>query len=153
MSIFIIDLERPCFDHGRLQSLAPEGYALVGRPGVSSRCVGLHRLVYCEYAGCTLDSIAGYVVRHRCDNPRCIEPTHLLLGTKADNNRDRAERGRSAKIVPSRHALTREQALTIQGRYNPKRDRVNGVAALAREFGVDTNVIYRIVKGEHPCLF
>lgn len=143
----ILDLEMPCVDHGRVLSLAPEGYALVSRPGKRSRCVGLHRLVYVQHAGLALSDIDGAVVRHRCDNPRCIEPTHLLLGTKADNNKDRAERGRSAKVVPSRQALNKHEVAVICARYTPKRCKVNGVTALAREFCVDTNVIYRVVKG------
>lgn len=152
MSIMIYDLELPCKDHGKTCSLSPDGYALVSIPGVKSRCVGLHRLVYAQSRSLTLADIGGQVVRHRCDNTRCIEPSHLLLGTIADNNKDRAERSRSAKVVPSRHALTKQQAQCIQARYNPKRDKVNGVTALSREYGVDANVIYRIVKGTHACL-
>ncbi len=39
---------------------------------------------------------AGMVVCHRCDNPPCCALDHLFIGTKADNNRDRKEKGRSA---------------------------------------------------------
>jgi len=35
------------------------------------------------------------VVRHKCDNPPCCNPTHLCIGTQAENVRDREERGRS----------------------------------------------------------
>jgi hypothetical protein len=138
-----------CKDHGRVKSLSPEGYALVGIPGVRSRCTRLHRLVYAETAGVALAELHGLVVRHKCDNPRCIEPTHLELGTLADNNKDRAERGRSAKHVPSRQRLSAEDVAAIQARYNPRRDPVDGVTALARFYGVDTNVIYRCVGGEY----
>lgn len=39
----------------------------------------------------------GLNVLHRCDNPPCIRPSHLFLGTKADNNADMAKKGRSTK--------------------------------------------------------
>jgi hypothetical protein len=35
----------------------------------------------------------GQLVRHSCDTPLCMNPLHLLLGTDADNGRDRTERG------------------------------------------------------------
>jgi len=38
----------------------------------------------------------GFIVRHTCDNPPCIDEGHLLPGTHADNAADRAERNRSA---------------------------------------------------------
>jgi hypothetical protein len=36
----------------------------------------------------------GKLIRHTCDNPPCVLPSHLILGTDADNNRDMMERGR-----------------------------------------------------------
>jgi hypothetical protein len=40
---------------------------------------------------------AGMCVLHRCDNRRCVEPSHLFLGTIADNNADKVAKGRQAK--------------------------------------------------------
>lgn len=143
-TIRIIDLELPCKDHGRTRSLAPEGYALVSYQG---RTQAMHRLTWAASTGVTIGDLKGVVVRHKCDNPRCIEPTHLESGSRADNNRDRAERGRSAKRVPSRQSLTDAQVLAIRGRY-VRYSRQHGSPALAREYGVDPSYIHRIITGE-----
>jgi hypothetical protein len=66
----------------------PKGY---GRISVSGRQDGTHRVAYRLAHGEIPD---GLVVRHRCDNPPCINPAHLEVGTPADNSRDMVERGR-----------------------------------------------------------
>lgn len=56
----------------------------------------VHRIVYQLSTG---ESIDGLVVRHKCDNPRCINPDHLEVGTVIDNVQDRNERGRTHSHV------------------------------------------------------
>lgn len=53
-----------------------------------------HRVVYEHYAG---PIPTGLELRHKCDNPPCVNPEHLEPGTHAQNMQDMAERGRARR--------------------------------------------------------
>lgn len=55
----------------------------------------VHRIIM-ELSGV---NTTGLVVRHRCDNIRCINPKHLLVGTPTDNMRDRVKRDRCYRVI------------------------------------------------------
>lgn len=87
----------------------------------------------------------GLYVLHRCDNPPCVNPAHLLLGTAADNAADRDSKGRGNRGERNGHAkLTDTQAAEIRRRQRAG-ERRNRLAA---EFGVSGAAVTRIAKGE-----
>jgi len=106
-----------------------------------------HRVAYVEEKGIDLKDIDGLVVRHKCDNPACINPNHLELGTQKDNLRDMAERGRSTRGEAGHFAkLTADQVEDIRSRY-AFRCSVNGGRVLAAEYSVSEATISMLVRG------
>jgi hypothetical protein len=82
------------------------------------------------------------LVRHDCDNPSCVNPAHLRLGTHFDNVRDRDTRGRTA--IGSRHGRAKvdEQIVRdIRSRVAAGESR----SAMAREFGISLSSASNIV--------
>ena len=76
------------------------GYG-VFRPTKDSGAVKAHRFAWSEANG---EIPSGQVVRHKCDNPPCCNPNHLVLGTQADNVADMHERNRreyQSRLTPA----------------------------------------------------
>lgn len=83
-------MKTPCIEHS--QGGLKQVYGIKKINGIS---YGMHRLAYCSHTGSSLEDLKGLVVRHKCDNRRCINPEHLEVGTQKDNCADRSSRGRS----------------------------------------------------------
>ncbi len=77
------------------------------------------------------------LVCHSCDNPTCVNPGHLFLGTPADNAQDRDRKGR--RLIK----LTLNDAVAIRARLAAGETG----ASLAREFGVSYSQITHIRNG------
>lgn len=86
-------------------------------------------------------------VLHKCDNRRCCNPHHFMIGSYADNQRDAYQKRRREQPKGEKHVnakLTNEQANQIRQRYAAGEYQV----PLAKEFGVSQRVISLIVRGE-----
>lgn len=87
------------------------------------------------------------VLCHECDNPKCVRPGHLFVGTQADNVKDRDAKGRGATKERSPHCkLGEKQREAIRQEYR-RGSREHGVVALSVKFGVGPSTISRIVAG------
>lgn len=87
----------------------------------------------------------GMVVRHKCDNPRCINKEHLELGTRSQNAQDSIKRGRFK--YPPIHRGANHPASKIDDdivRYM-RRSGKNGYQ-LAREFSLNPTTVYDIIN-------
>lgn len=118
----------------------PKGY---GAFSFNGRQRLAHRIAYQLYVGEIPD---GLFVCHHCDNPRCINPSHLFLGTVSDNNRDRGNKGRGKDQYGEKHCcskLTSAQVIEIRAKYSEGTTQVN----LAKEFGVGQAAISKIICG------
>lgn len=131
-----------CIEHTQKSS---SGY---GRSTYKCKPTTLHRIVYVKHNNLSLEDIDGEVVRHTCDNPRCINPKHLVRGTQKDNMRDMQERGRQFNqygVANHNSKLTMEDVAYIRENYKP-RCKMFGGAALARRFGLHPKSISPIIR-------
>ena len=118
----------------------PAGYGCV-RP--NGKTLLAHRLAYEAEHG--VGSASGLFVRHRCDTPACVNPSHLEIGTPAQNSRDAVDRGRMARGETVGGArLTEADVRAIRAAYVPHSRDANQ-RALARRYGVDQGTITQLL--------
>ena len=88
----------------------------------------------------------GLNVLHKCDNPPCVRPDHLFLGTRLDNARDREQKGRGNQPRGERNAqakLTNVDIVAIRSLQGTLTQ-----VQIAERFGVTQTTIGNILRGE-----
>lgn len=111
-----------------------------------------HRLAYEYHYGNPPGSM---FVCHKCDNPQCVNPHHLFLGTPKENSQDMSRKGRSMKgkhnpkLVRPGEAnpaatITETQAMDI---YMECLGSSNSTYKIAKKFAVSPGIVQRIAKG------
>jgi rRNA maturation protein Nop10 len=133
---YVIDQQTGCWNV--TGKTTPQGYKPIcrRRNGVT-RTLYAHRLMYEHHNGVTLQS--SDVVCHSCDNPRCVNPAHLWVGSDKDNAIDTARKGRNTA------EMTREQALYV---IKKKAWAPGEFQLLASAFGVGYEAVGSAARGE-----
>lgn len=102
----------------------------------------VHRYIYEECFGFIPK---GLIVRHKCDNPACINPEHLELGTQKDNVSDMLIRGRcNPKHGEDNNfvKLTKDQVLEIRNQYKEGKTQYQ----IAKDFKISQGHVSDIVN-------
>ena len=138
-----------CVDHGCKGYGLGYATAWIKLPcGTKKKPTTKHRKVYYEATG-----ELPQVVRHKCDNPRCININHLVGGTQKDNMADMKKRNRSGDrrnfgAANGRTKLNPCDVAAIRKSYI-RGSRTHGLSTLAKQFSISTSQVRRIVKGVH----
>ena len=131
-----------CIDHGKKGNKAGYRSVYVGGGKANPKFDLAHRVALAKELGRAL--LPGEVARHTCDNPRCVNPKHLVVGSHTDNMQDCKVRGRLAdKERHSQAKLTADDVAAIRGSYTGKRGEQT---ELARLFGVSPQLVSLIVR-------
>ncbi|HEY6731901.1 MAG TPA: HNH endonuclease signature motif containing protein [Solirubrobacterales bacterium] len=82
-------------------------------------------------------------VLHRCDNPPCVNPRHLFLGSQRDNNADKVAKGRQPRGESHPHSrLTEHDVRAIRDRARRGERRL----LIAESFGISDTHVYAIIN-------
>jgi HNH endonuclease len=121
-------------------SKTSEGY---GRIKICQKELVAHRVSYAIYKG---KIPKGLVIRHKCDNPNCVNPEHLLTGTHGDNMQDKVERNRQARgAANGKSKLNETQVREIR----TLRDLGWTLQKIGDTYGVTKQSVRDIIIGKH----
>jgi len=118
-----------------------QGY---GHFSVSNHTIRAHRWIYSLIHGAIEE---GLVVRHKCDNPTCVNPMHLEVGSHAENCADMHQRGRNADRKGEKHPMasfTAEDVLDIR----LKRELGWSLTEIGKLYGKSEKLIGKITRRE-----
>jgi hypothetical protein len=123
------------------------GYGVINSGGRGGKLVRASRLSYEIHHGSFDPALA---VCHTCDNPPCVNPAHLFLGTAKDNTADMVRKGRASGGSPPgeqhpRAKLTFAKAAEIRRIYAAGGI---GMGRLAVQYGVSKRTVLNIVQGK-----
>lgn len=121
--------------------LSQTGYGFIQQGGKGSTNVYAHRLSYRMHKGEIPD---GMVVMHLCDNPSCVNPNHLQLGSQSQNILDAFAKGRKHAVPPHRFGEAHGASKLKEADVLLIRDSQESSVVLMQRYGVSKSTINRI---------
>ena len=121
---------RVCTSHRRIN-----GYPYFIREGKRQF---VSRYIFDKYRG---EIPKGLLVLHLCDNPGCVNPAHLYIGTNQDNTNDMIARGRAGDARGEKNGNAKLKEQQVKEIRSNKKD---SQAVLGRKYGVHRNTIFDI---------
>lgn len=96
------------------------------------------------------DVPTGHFILHSCDNPSCVNPSHLCLGTPRDNTQDAMRKGRMKNYFKNGFNSRRGRGPVKLNDEAVRAIRASGSTSglLASHYGVDRSLIQRIRNGK-----
>ncbi len=124
---------------------AKMGYAsvYVGRSRTGGRNAGGHRLAWAALHGAVP---AGMCVCHRCDQPSCVNPDHLFLGSHRDNTRDMIRKGRKPVLCGEKSPTAVRTESTVREVLRSHRGG-EGPTSIARRMGMTLHAAKALIYG------
>ncbi len=162
---YVVDSKTGCWEW--VKGKFTLGYGAIS---VNGKTMKAHRVSYIIKYGEILD---GRLVCHKCDNPSCVNPDHLFLGSTKDNTRDMMAKGRSGVITHRSYAgdqnpffnkkhsiYTKEKIADIHRGEGSCKAKLNddkvkyilenqelGMNALGRMLGVSAASVWQVIHG------
>lgn len=84
-------------------------------------------------------------VCHKCDNPRCVNPDHMFLGSNSDNVRDKVQKGRQFSKLKE-HEVIEIRRLHVPAGEGHQTIKENSSTDLARKFGITPSNVNAIIQ-------
>jgi len=144
LSKFTIGEDDDCWNwNGRLDN---GGYGKLSASTPKHTTLMAHRVSYTLYVGNIMD---GMIIMHMCDNPRCVNPKHLMMGTQKENIEDCVNKNRRSPQDGSNNnsaKLTEDEVKQILKLYI---EESMNAEVIAEKYRVGRKTVFRIVNGDY----
>jgi len=135
LSRLTIDNDTNCWNWPDEALHDKDGYGAIRCDGKRPK---IHRVIYAYFHGPIPENMC---VCHHCDNRVCGNPSHLFLGTTADNIKDMYSKGRGASLEKRSKVLTRDQVIAIRAASGFQKD-------IGKDYGIAQKTVSQIKNGK-----